>query len=154
MKKKMTKREFEQIIALYEEARDFAKTTGKLKEILAKLEKVTVILQRLETFQNLSAMLDLFEKQSWVMKEYLTIDEVAAYLDVSRWKIRRISADKVLPIYKPTNKIYIKKDDLLEYIKCSKRMSQEELQEYARRFLNESENHRRQKAIGRKNKRK
>ena len=154
MKKKMTKREFEQIIALYEEARDFAKTTGKLKEILAKLEKVTVILQRLETFQNLSAMLDLFEQQSWVMKEYLTIDEVAAYLDVSRSTIRQMSSHKVLPIYKPINKIYIKKDDLLEYIKCSKRMSQEELQEYARRFLKESEAHRRQKTIDRKNKRK
>ena len=116
MDKKKVKRDMQRVISQYQEAIDFAKTPERIKDILTKLDEVKAILERLETLHQLSSMVELFEHQNWLFKEYLTLDEVASYLDISRSTVRRMSSQRILPVYKPMDRILIKKEDYLNFV--------------------------------------
>lgn len=153
-KKKRTKRDLEQLIAQYLEAQEFARTKGRLNEILRNLKEIKMILNKFEAIHNLNVIVDHFEEQSWVLKEYLTLDEVSAYLNVSRWTVRRLSSEKIIPVYKPLDRIFIKREDLLQWIECNKRMSQEEIEESARRIIEQTKKNKINRSLKRALKRK
>ena len=74
MKKKITKRELQQALELYYEIQDIAGTKGQVQLVLKQLAEVKSILDRLNTVRKLNSILDQFEKQYWVLKEYLTLE--------------------------------------------------------------------------------
>lgn len=144
----------QRVISQYQEAIDFAKTPERIKDILTKLDEVKAILERLETLHQLSSMVELFEHQNWLFKEYLTLDEVASYLDISRSTVRRMSSQRVFPVYKPMDRILIKKEDLIQWIEKGRFMSQQEIVESARRTIEETKKNKIKRSINRIRKRK
>lgn len=154
MDKKKVKRDMQRVISQYQEAIDFAKTPERIKDILTKLDEVKAILERLETLHQLSSMVELFEHQNWLFKEYLTLDEVASYLDISRSTVRRMSSQRVFPVYKPMDRILIKKEDLIQWIEKGRFMSQQEIVESARRTIEETKKNKIKRSINRIRKRK
>lgn len=154
MDKNKVKRDMQRVISQYQEAIDFAKTPERIKDILTKLDEVKAILERLETLHQLSSMVELFEHQNWLFKEYLTLDEVASYLDISRSTVRRMSSQRVFPVYKPMDRILIKKEDLIQWIEKGRFMSQQEIVESARRTIEETKKNKIKRSSNRIRKRK
>ena len=154
MDKKKVKRDMQRVISQYQEAIDFAKTPERIKDILTKLDEVKAILERLETLHQLSSMVELFEHQNWLFKEYLTLDEVASYLDISRSTVRRMSSQRIFPVYKPMDRILIKKEELIQWIEKGRFMSQQEIVESARRTIEETKKNKIKRSINRIRKRK
>ena len=154
MDKKKVKRDLQRVVDQYQEAIDFARTPGRINEILSKLNEVKTILERLETLRNFSTMVEMFEHQTWVFKDYMTLDEVASYLDISRSTVRRLSSQRAFPIYKPMERILIKKEDLFKWIEKGRLMSQEEIVESALRTIEETKKNKIKRSINRNRKRK
>lgn len=152
MKNEKSIEELKQLIALYEEARDFANTKSKICDVLAKFEEVKLCVKRLEEVHNLAAIIEEYKQQGWILKEYFTLEEAAIYVGVSKWTIRRMSQEKAFPIYKPGRGIMIKKDELLAWIESNKHLSKEELEENARRLLSEMKQRRAERIVKRANK--
>ncbi|MBS1578302.1 MAG: helix-turn-helix domain-containing protein [Bacteroidetes bacterium] len=72
--------------------------------------------------------MNLNETKKWQLilaeKEYLTSREAAFYLGVSIHTIYKLTATKVITVYKPTGgKIYFKKEGLIDFIETGKRKS-------------------------------
>ena len=60
--------------------------------------------------------------------EYLSLKEAACFLKISISKMQKMSANRLLPIFKPTNgKVYFSKTDLLNYISAGRICSQQEI---------------------------
>jgi hypothetical protein len=60
-------------------------------------------------------------KSAYFNEEYFGMKEAAIFLKLSISAMQKISAKKVIPVYKPNNgKVYFKKSDLLNYLQCGK----------------------------------
>ena len=53
-------------------------------------------------------------------KIYLTVKEAAVFLKVTPSTIYKLIHHKVLPCYKPTGKVYLKVEDLIEFLEQGK----------------------------------
>jgi len=53
-------------------------------------------------------------------KIYLTVKEAAVFLKVTPSTIYKLIHHKVLPYYKPTGKVYLKVEDLIEFLERGK----------------------------------
>lgn len=119
-----------------EAARAFIENNDGLETLLAKLSGLESLLERYESIDVLLSHLYDMEKQLFFLKEYLTIDEMACYLGVSRRQVYYLTSNGVIPYFKPLGKrIFIKKDDVNEWIASSRIMSKEELDNLADRKL-------------------
>ena len=67
-----------------------------------------------------------------MLKEFLTIDEAADFLRISKSLLYKLTRTKEIPTYKPNGKnIYIHRNDLNRWISQNKTLSEEELEEEA-----------------------
>ena len=67
-----------------------------------------------------------------INEEYLSLSEAASFLKISVSKMQKMSASRLIPLYKPSNgKVYFLKDDLLMYISAGRKSSKEEIEETA-----------------------
>ena len=65
-------------------------------------------------------------------KDFLSIDEVAAYLQVSKSYVYKLTSSRELTVYKPNGKnIFILRNDLNEWIKRNPCLSNEEIEKQA-----------------------
>lgn len=70
-------------------------------------------------------------------KEFLTISEVAYYLDLSIHSVYKLTHSRAFPVYKPGNKkIYIRRDDIEDWIEKSIRKSTKDSEQMANKYLN------------------
>jgi hypothetical protein len=60
---------------------------------------------------------------------YLDIKQTVEFLKVSKSQVEKISADRIIPVYKPAGKVYFLKSDLLKYIEGGRMKSISELTE-------------------------
>ena len=91
---------------------NYLKRFGSLAELLSHLENV--------------------EKIAYAAKEFLNIDEVAAYLQVSKGYVYKLTMQKELTVYKPNGKnIFILRDDLNRWIKRNPCFSNTEIERQA-----------------------
>ena len=71
-------------------------------------------------------------KIAYAAKEFLNIDEVAAYLQVSKGYVYKLTMQKELTVYKPNGKnIFILRDDLNRWIKRNPCFSNAEIERQA-----------------------
>ena len=72
------------------------------------------------------------EKIAYTAKDFLNIDEVAAYLQVSKGYVYKLTMLKELTVYKPNGKnIFILRDDLNQWIKRNPSFSNSEIERQA-----------------------
>ncbi len=68
--------------------------------------------------------------------EYLGMCEAARFLSVSISKLQKMSAKRIIPVYKPTGgKVYFKKQDLIDYIESGRQKSIYEVESEAIREM-------------------
>jgi excisionase family DNA binding protein len=146
-RKKTLEKEMEQFVAQINDSQDFVKTERRVNELYTKVVEIKEFLSQYESLHDLKATMEMFEQQRWLLKEFLTLDEVAAYLNVSRTAVRTMSSRGTFPVYKPVNKIFVKKDDLLKWLSQQRRMSKEELQENARRMIEDMKKRRAERIV-------
>ncbi|HEU5168314.1 MAG TPA: helix-turn-helix domain-containing protein, partial [Chitinophagaceae bacterium] len=78
---------------------------------------------------NLNPEQKLSGKQSDVLKrQYLELGEAARFLKISRSTIQKISAARLIPVYKPNNgKVYFLHEDLVKHIEAGRRKLWDEI---------------------------
>ena len=113
----MTPYEFQKIIKMYGEIKDFAKTEKRLRDVLTKLNEIQKLLKRLDSFKQFSTIIDTFEQQNWMLKEYFTMSEAANYLGIKVSTFQSLIDQKVFPYYivelvGEETKTLIKRDEL------------------------------------------
>ena len=113
--------------------------------LLSRIEGLKSFLENnsLENFQQeilnvenslaeLLSHLENVEKRAYAAKEFLNIDEVAAYLQVSKGYVYKLTMQKELTVYKPNGKnIFILRDDLNRWIKRNPCFSNAEIERQA-----------------------
>ena len=58
------------------------------------------------------------------MPRLMTMQQTAQYLQLSMSSIKKMSANKVIPVYKPTNgRVYFKEQDVLAYVESGRKSS-------------------------------
>lgn len=110
---------------------EFFETQRQVKKVDKNLDRVEALLERLGSMERLTAMLDEFDKQCWLLKEYLTCDEAAMYVGLPVSQIRKLIADQEIAYYHPGKRYYIRKVDLLAWVEQTRFMSYEEMKQNA-----------------------
>ncbi|MBR1551617.1 MAG: helix-turn-helix domain-containing protein [Muribaculaceae bacterium] len=115
-----------------EAARKVLEQTDDIEDAIKKMNNLEFYLRRFGTIKELAAHLAFIEKKMYILKEYLTVNEAADYLNLSSSLIYKLTSKHELPIYKPNGKtIFIHRDDLNRWIAKNKILSQDEIEEYA-----------------------
>ena len=82
---------------------------GFRQEIL----RVEKFLSRFGTLDELIGYIEKIEKIAYVAKDFLSISEVADFLQISKSTVYKLTASKEITVYKPTGKnIFILRSDL------------------------------------------
>lgn len=129
-----------------EAVRSFIEENEGMDGLIEKLAGIEALLQRYESLEVLLTHLHDLEKQLFFMKEYMTIDEMAAYLGISRRQVYYIVSTGEIPYYKPLGKrIFIRKKDINEWIATGRISSRREIDSLAERKLLQLEAERKRK---------
>lgn len=127
------------IIDILDRLEDAKKVLGMgddLEEAIRKLQRMELYLKRFGNLPELTAHLEIVESKLYSLKEFLTIDEASDYLGLAQSTIYKMTSRREIPVYKPNDKqVLIQRDDLNNWIRKSKIMSAEELDEYAKTHL-------------------
>ena len=127
------------IIDILDRLEDAKKVLGMgddLEEAIRKLQRMELYLKRFGNLPELTAHLEIVQSKLYSLKEFLTIDEASDYLGLAQSTIYKMTSRREIPVYKPNGKqVLIQRDDLNNWIRKSKIMSAEELDEYAKTHL-------------------
>jgi excisionase family DNA binding protein len=116
-----------------EVAKNVLDKSGDIDDVIDKLNTLEIFLRRFGTIKELTTHLMFIEKKMYLLKEFLTVQEAAEYLNLSSSLIYKLTSKHDLPVYKPNGKtIFLRRDDLNRWIARNKVASQEEIEEYAR----------------------
>lgn len=89
-------------------------------------------LERFGTMADVINHVRTLEERVYIIKEYLTLDEVAMYLQVSKHTVYKLTSANDITFYKPNGKmIFVKRKDLEEWIGRTPYRSNYELQRQA-----------------------
>lgn len=114
-----------------EEAKDFLEGNC-LTDLQLKIVDVKRFLERFGSLDCLLKHLQEIERQVYVVKDFLTIDEVADYLQISKSAVYKMTSAKEITVYKPNGKnIFILRDDLKKWIRRNPVLSYDELEQEA-----------------------
>ncbi len=84
-----------------------------MKEILDAMHEIRTEIQSLKEYI-----------QNFNQNQYLSLCEAAKFLSISNSKMEKMSAARLIQVYKPSNgKVYFLKKDLIEYINSGKQYS-------------------------------
>jgi len=83
----------------------------------------------MDIFQKIEKIEALLTKQNALTKEFLTLEETAEYLDLSKSAVYKMTSKKEIPFYNPGGKkIYFKKSELHQWIITGKSISNDEVE--------------------------
>lgn len=81
-----------------------------------------------ELQQEIRSIIELVTKAN--QDEYLNLAESARFLKVSVSTMEKISANRLIPVYKPSGgRVYFKKQDLIMHIESGRLRSRQEIEE-------------------------
>lgn len=90
------------------------------------------MLKRFGSLSELLSHLENVEKIAYLAKDFLSIDEVAAYLQVSKSYVYKLTMQKEFTVYKPNGKnIFILRDDVNQWVKRNPSFSNQEIERQA-----------------------
>lgn len=97
---------------------------GFRQEIL----RVEKFLSRFGTLDELIGYIAKIEKIAYVAKDFLSISEVADFLQISKSTVYKLTASKEITVYKPTGKnIFILRSDLNKWIRRYPHLSNDDI---------------------------
>lgn len=127
----MSKKEIELLLARIEGLKSFLENNSieKFQEEVLKVER---FLKRFGSLAELLSHLEKLESMAYTVKDFLSIDEVAAYLQISKSSVYKLTSSRELTVYKPNGKnIFILRSDLNNWIKRTPTLSNEEIEKQA-----------------------
>lgn len=127
----MSKKEIELLLARIEGLKSFLENNSieKFQEEVLKVER---FLKRFGSLAELLSHLEKLEGMAYTVKDFLSIDEVAAYLQISKSSVYKLTSSRELTVYKPNGKnIFILRSDLNNWIKRNPTLSNEEIEKQA-----------------------
>lgn len=140
----MKRKEIDMYMERMEAIKDFMESDS-VSQFQDQVIRTKDFLQRFESLDALLAHLKVIEDMCYTIKEFLTIDEVAKYLGVSKSMVYKMTSNKSITVYKPTGKgIYIHRNDLLQWMKRNPILSDEEIAIRAKQKMYELEKERNQ----------
>lgn len=93
-----------------------------------KFIKMDLVEKFAELQQELRSIIELVKKAN--QDEYLSLAESARFLKVSLSTMEKISANRLIDVYKPNRgRVYFKKQDLINYINEGRLRSRKEIEE-------------------------
>ncbi len=127
----MNRKDIDLLVARMEGLKEFLENNS-LEEFQKQVLRVEKYLKRFGTLDELLSHLERVEKIAYAAKDFLNIDEVAAYLQVSKSFVYKLTSSRELTVYKPSGKnIFILRDDLNEWIRRYPLFSNEEIEKRA-----------------------
>lgn len=97
---------------------------GFRQEIL----RVEKFLSRFGTLDELIGYIEKIEKIAYVAKDFLSISEVADFLQIYKSTVYKLTASKEITVYKPTGKnIFILRSDLNKWIRRYPHLSNDDI---------------------------
>ena len=130
-KRGMNRKETDMLLTRIEGLKSFLENNS-LESFQQEILKVHNFLKRFGTLTELLSHIERIEKIAYTAKEFLSIDEVAAYLQVSKSFVYKLTMQKELTVYKPNGKnIFILRDDLNQWIKRKPTLSNSEIERQA-----------------------
>ena len=127
----MNRKETDMLLTRIEGLKSFLENNS-LESFQQEILKVQNFLKRFGTLDELLSHIERIEKIAYTAKEFLSIDEVAAYLQVSKSFVYKLTMQKELTVYKPNGKnIFILRDDLNQWIKRNPTLSNSEIERQA-----------------------
>lgn len=80
-------------------------------------------------------LLEKFEGQNYMLKDFFTIDEASAYLNLSKSTVYKMTSRGELGCCKPNSKtVFLNKKDLNNRIEGNKQLQENELMHLAERY--------------------
>ena len=120
------------VLERLEEAKRILDNPDKIDDMILKLSRLERFFLKFGTIKELAEHLHFVEHKMYMIKEFLTIDEAADFLRISKSLLYKLTRTKEIPTYKPNGKnIYIHRNDLNRWISQNKTLSEEELEEKA-----------------------
>ena len=127
----MNRKEIDLLLSRIEGLKSFLENNS-LENFQQEILNVENYLKRFGSLAELLSHLENVEKIAYAAKEFLNIDEVAAYLQVSKGYVYKLTMQKELTVYKPNGKnIFILRDDLNRSIKRNPCFSNTEIERQA-----------------------
>lgn len=127
----MNRKEIDLLLSRIEGLKSFLENNS-LENFQQEILNVENYLKRFGSLAELLSHLENVEKIAYAAKEFLNIDEVAAYLQVSKGYVYKLTMQKELTVYKPNGKnIFILRDDLNRWIKRNPCFSNAEIERQA-----------------------
>ncbi len=127
----MNKRELTAYLERIESAKDFVESP-EYKALHQEAVDTCSFLERFGTMAEVINHLRMLEERVYIIKEYLTLDEVAKYLQVSKHTVYKLTSANEITFYKPNGKmIFVRRKDLEEWIGRTPYRSNFELQRQA-----------------------
>ena len=125
----MNRRDTELLLARIEGLKAFLENNS-LENFQQEILRVEKFLKRFGSLDELLSQ--KVEKMAYAAKDFLSIDEVAAYLQVSKSYVYKLTSAHELTVYKPNGKnIFILRNDLNEWIKRNPCLSNGEIEKQA-----------------------
>ena len=110
----------EQIMKLVEKVTripDILQSNGQLDDILAKFDKVESYLKRFNSLEELTTTLQKVESKLYLCRNYLTSEEAASYLRISKFSLLQLARKGELQYYAPPTKgFFFRRDELDRWI--------------------------------------
>lgn len=99
-----------------------------IAEMQEEMVRIEEELKRFGTLAELMEHLEKIESIAYTVKDYLTLEEAAQYLCVSKSKLYKLTATKEITVFKPAGRhIYIHRDELFNWISKNPILSDEAL---------------------------
>lgn len=126
-----SKKEIEMLVARIEGLKSFLENNS-LEQFQEEVLRVERFLKRFGSLEELLSHLEKLEGMAYSVKDFLSIDEVATYLQISKSSVYKLTSSRELTVYKPNGKnIFILRSDLDNWIKRNPSMSNEEMEKQA-----------------------
>lgn len=128
----MTEEGFLKILERVENAGFILDNMGKMDSILAKVSTIENFVERFGTLEQLIERFESVEKQLYILKGQLTMDEAAKYLNISKGHLYRLTSTHEITYSKPNGKnIFFDREDLDEWKRRNRIPSHREVEQQA-----------------------
>lgn len=128
---RMNKKEMNLLLSRIEGLKSFL-GDNSLEKFQQKIFRVERFLVRFGSLEELLSNLEKLEGMAYAAKDFLSVDEAAEYLQISKSSVYKMTSSRELTVYKPNGKnIYILRSDLNDWIKRNPCLSNDMLEKQA-----------------------